>query len=186
MHAPRSPRSAAALLLLLALSLAVVAACGTGGANPTDDALTAPLETAGHGSTEDEDPEIDEPRISPGADAGEPETTQSDTAWGRIWDRKPDDFPMHPDAVPSEELPDGDPVSGVFSVAEEPAAVAAWMQAALERATYSTEALSGPLDDGTIVIDSVGEGGCRIETTLYPQAAGTMIAVRYGADCPYD
>ena len=38
----------------------------------------------------------------------------------------------------------------------------------MEGATYSTESLSGPLEDEGFVLDSVGEGDCRIQTTDRP------------------
>lgn len=54
----------------------------------------------------------------------------------------------------------------------------------METATYSTEGLSGPLEDGSYVLDSVGDGGCRIQTTIAPQGGLTLVTVLYGADCP--
>ena len=56
----------------------------------------------------------------------------------------------------------------------------------LELATYSTLALSGPLEDGSFVLDSVGEEDCRIETTVAPAGGLTIITVRYGAACPFE
>ena len=64
--------------------------------------------------------------------------------------------------------------------------IVSWMQQRLELATYSTEALSGPLEDDAFVIDSVGDAGCRVETTVKPAGGLTFISVRYGADCPFE
>jgi hypothetical protein len=78
-------------------------------------------------------------------------------------------------------------VSATFSVpGTDAATVAQWLQAELEVATYSTEALSGPLEDGSFVLDSVGEGECRIETTVAPAGDLTLVRVRYGAACPFE
>jgi len=76
-------------------------------------------------------------------------------------------------------------VSGTFAVNEGDAnEIATSLQAALEAATYSTEALSGPLEDGSFVLDSVGQGDCRIQVTVTPQGGLTLVAVLYGAACP--
>jgi len=75
-------------------------------------------------------------------------------------------------------------VSGTFAVNGGDAnEIATSIQAALEAATYSTEALSGPLEDGSFVLDSVGQGDCRLQVTVTPQGGLTVMAVRYGAAC---
>ena len=177
-------RSAALLLAVL------LAGCSGGGARSPEatigPAATAVNEGDQHGA-DVEHGDDEEPLLSPGADPGDAETSQSDTDWGRIWDRLPDDFPLHPDGEPSDDRVVDDPVSGVYSVAGvAPDEMAPWMQAALEDATYSTEALSGPLDDGSFVLDSVGEPGCRLQIVMTPVDDGTVVTVRYGADCPND
>ena len=58
------------------------------------------------------------------------------------------------------------------------------MQGALENATFSTESLSGPLEDGSFVLESVGEGECRIQVIVEPMGGLTFVIVRYGAACP--
>lgn len=173
---PRRP----ILSLLLASGILLLAA-GCGGVGPTASALP-PIATEG---PHDDDLGDDETLLSPGADSDEPTTSQTDTSWGRIWDRLPSGFPLHPGAVPTDEIDFEEPVSGAFVVdGVEPVEVATWMQAQLETATYSTEALSGPFEDGSYVIDSVGEGDCRIETTIGPLGSMTAVTVRYGATCP--
>ena len=69
-------------------------------------------------------------------------------------------------------------------VGADPAEVAAALQAALETASFGTEGLSGPLEDGSFVLDSVGDGECRIETRVVPMARLTFVSVYYGAACP--
>ena len=109
---------------------------------------------------------------------------QTDSGWGRIWDRLPAAFPIYPGAAPAGEAQTG-PVSAVLAVEGEDArTIAAWMQAELERAGYRTEALNGPLEDGGFVLDSVGEVGCRIEVAVAPLGGLKMLTVRYGAACP--
>jgi hypothetical protein len=113
-------------------------------------------------------------------------TTQTDTDWGRIWDGVPTGFPVYPGAGPTTPT-SPDPVSATWAVEGGDAlGIASWVQTSLETATYSTEAMSGPFEDGGFVIDSVGDGDCRIETRIAPQGGLTFISVRYGAACPID
>lgn len=167
----------------------LAAACG--GRSGTDDPLPSAIEaTPSETLAVPSDlkslpvaPETDKPT----ATEAPPPVTQTDTAWGRIWDALPEGFPIYPGAVESEEAGDGEPVSATFTVTDAaPDEIATALQSQLELATYSTEALSGPLEDGRFVIDSVGDAGCRIETTVTPSGGLTLITVRYGADCPFE
>ena len=125
------------------------------------------------------------PSEEPGsASPGALETAQTDTDWGRIWDAVPAGFPRFPGAVPADDAT-GEPASARFSVeGGDPLAIAQWMQDALETATFSTEALNGPGEDGGYVIDSAGDGACRIQTRIAPLGDMTFVTVLYGADCP--
>ena len=59
------------------------------------------------------------------------------------------------------------------------------MRSELERATYGTEALTGPLEDGSYVLDSTGSApGCRVQVSVAPLGGLTTVTVRYGAACP--
>ena len=174
--------------LLLAGVLLLVAACG--GRTGVDDPLPSALE-ATPGSTLAAPSDLESLPAAPESDTPsateEPPVTQTDTAWGRIWDAVPDAFPVYPAAVESDEAGGGEPVSATYSVSgADPAEITTSMQQQLELATYSTEALSGPLEDGSFVIDSVGDADCRIETTVKPTGGLTLITVRYGADCPFE
>jgi hypothetical protein len=62
--------------------------------------------------------------------------------------------------------------------------IASWMQGALESATFSTVGLNGPFEDGSFVLDSVGDGDCRIQTTISRAGDTIFISVLYGASCP--
>jgi hypothetical protein len=174
---------------LLAGVVLLAAACG--GRSGTDDPLQSAIEetaspsaaapTEAAGESPIAVPSEEAPTIEP------PPVTRTDTAWGRIWDAVPAGFPVYPGAVESEQAGDGEPVSATFTVADAtPDEIAIALQSQLELATYSTEALSGPLEDGGFVIDSVGDAGCRIETTMTPAGELTVITVRYGADCPFE
>ena len=172
---------------MLLMTLPVAVACGPGG--PTPDSTLVPPATAQSGTGDQHGADVE--HTDAGVEASrppveDPAASRVETAWGPIWDRTPAGFPVHPEALPGD-APAGEPVSLAYTVEPaDPADLATWLQAALEGATYSTEALSGPLDDGGFVIDSVGDGECRIEVTLTPREAATDVTVRYGADCPID
>ena len=189
-HARRrgAPAGAARAITALAILVWLVTACsGDPGRTGVDDPLPSVLEVT-PGPSIDTKPslpaelETDKPHGSAGA-----AVTQTDTAWGRIWDGLPSGFPVFPGAAASEEAGAGEPVSAAFTApGVDPAEIAQWLQTELEVATYSTEALSGPLEDGSFVLDSVGEGECRIESVVTPAGDLTLLTVRYGAACPFE
>lgn len=110
--------------------------------------------------------------------------TQSETGWGRIWDNVPTGFPRFPGSTVASPV-SPEPVSATYSVVnDDTAQIAGWMQSALEAASFGTESLSGPLEDGGFVIESVGEGECQIQTSVRPMGGLTFVIVRYGAACP--
>lgn len=151
-------------------SLLLLIACGPGmPASPTGGASTPP------GS--------DEPS-TPGSPTAAAETGQTDTDWGRIWDALPEAFPVYPGATPADDTV-AEVVSATFALeGADPRTLASWMQTELERAMYATEALNGPLEDGSFVLDLTGKGACRIQVSVAPLGSLTTVAVRYGAACP--
>ena len=109
---------------------------------------------------------------------------QTDTGWGRIWDNVPTGFPRFPGSAIADPI-SPEPVSATYSVAnDDTAQIVGWMQNALETAAFRTDSLSGPLEDGGFVIESVGAGGCQIQTSVQPMGGLTFVIVRYGAACP--
>lgn len=110
---------------------------------------------------------------------------QTDTDWGRIWNELTEAFPVFPGATPADDAAT-EPVSATFALegGVDPRTVASWMQTELERAAYRTEALNGPFEDGSYVLDLAGAGECRIEVAVGPLGGLTRVSVRYGAACP--
>jgi hypothetical protein len=110
---------------------------------------------------------------------------QTETAWGRIWDSVPDAFPTYPGSTPANEAASG-PASATLAVQGADArTIAGWMQSNLEQATYSTEALTGPFEDGSYVLESTGTApGCRVRVSIAPLGNLTTVTVLYGASCP--
>ena len=159
-----STRSSRLALFTLALA---VAGCG-------------PSATSAPSASPTEAPSASSPESAvPSAAAG-----QSDSEWGRIWDALPAGFPRFPGSSIAD--PTGpEPVSARFGVTDgDPGLIATWMQDALETATFSTEGMNGPFEDGGYVIDSVGEGECRMQTRIVPEGGTTFIEILYGAGCP--
>ena len=152
-------------LALIALTLAV-AGCAP---NATSSASALPTEA----------PPSSPEGSQPGAAAG-----QTDSEWGRIWDAVPAGFPRFPGSSIADAT-GPEPVSARYAVPDGDAqAITTWMQDALETATFSTEGMNGPFEDGGYVIDSVGEGECRMQTRIAPEGGTTFIEILYGAGCP--
>jgi hypothetical protein len=108
-------------------------------------------------------------------------TTQTD--WGTIRDALPPGFPRYPGSTPTETS--GGAASAVFDVPVDVTTVTTWFQGALEGAGFSTLSLSGPSEDGSMEIESVGPTTqCRVRTTVAPLGYSTIVTVLYGAACP--
>ena len=104
------------------------------------------------------------------------------TDWGTILDALPFDFPVYPGSHEAQPL-EG-PASGAFSVPASGPETATWYQAALEGYGLSTIGMSGPLEDGQVVIDSEGaKPGCRVQTTIRPLSGTTHVSVLIDAAC---
>ncbi|MFH0750276.1 MAG: hypothetical protein V2B17_00405 [Chloroflexota bacterium] len=164
------------LAISAGLALAVAACGGSGAPTPTTTptlAPTRPAPTYGPGGGDRT------PAPTPGLLPGE--------AWGAAWDALPPGFPVPADATPADPADPADgPVSGAFIVDGAPEDVARAMEGGLGAAGYRTEALSGPFEDGSLVIDSVGpDPACRVQTRVRPLGGTTMITVLFGASCPW-
>jgi hypothetical protein len=170
------PTRSLPLVAVVAL-VSLVAGCGPAGPTVGPSATTAQVRPSATASRP--------PAASAAASAtAAATTTQTDTTWGRIWDALPAGFPTFPGSTPADDAGVKD-VSAAWAVPNgEVKAIADWFQRELEEATYSTEALSGPAEDGSLILDSVGEAGCKIETVVAPTGGLTLITVKYGAACP--
>jgi predicted small lipoprotein YifL len=130
---------------LLVAALLAVAACGPTGPTSVPGASTAPTATAASSPSA-------AATTGASAEASAGGLTQTDTTWGRIWDGVPTGFPRATGARDADDAT-AEPVSDAYVVEGGDAAdIASTLQAALEGATYSTESLSGPLEDGRFVL----------------------------------
>jgi hypothetical protein len=164
--------------VFLASALAVALASCTGAAGSPAPAASSSA-AGGSGAAPSS------PASASGQASTPPLAGQTDTDWGRIWDSLPAGFPAYPGSAPAEEAATG-PASAVLAVqGVEAKSIADWMRSKLELATYTTEALSGPLEDGGFVLDSTGPApGCRVQASIAPLGGLTIVTVRYGAACP--
>jgi hypothetical protein len=177
----RAIRLASSFLVLVAF-----AACGSSSTSPSS--VASPIASAAPSSSS-----VASEPIQPTPGEPTPATTpaqtegQTDTEWGRIWDSLPAGFPKYPGATLSEEAATG-PASATYVVeGGEPKAIATWFRDAFEAAAFSTEALSGPLEDGSYVLDSIGQDpACRLSVAIAPLGGTTTLNVMYGASCPHD
>jgi hypothetical protein len=164
-------RSRRSLLLTIPFAL-LIGACGSTTPTPT----AVPTRSA---ATEAPSPESSSTTPETSLAAG-----QTDTDWGRIWDTVPAGFPRFAGSTPADDA-SPEPASARFAVSGgNPQTIAMWFQDVFERARFSTVGLNGPAEDGSFVLDSAGDGQCRIQTTIAPLGDTAFITVLYGADCP--
>lgn len=168
-------RRLAAFFLIAAVA---IAGCGPGGGTTTPGSTsrtTAPPSAA----------TTDVAVASTDAPAGAGQVDQTDTGWGRIWDSLPKGFPRYAGSVGSEEGATG-PASATLAVqGTDPQAVATFYQGALSSEQYTTDGLSGPLEDGGYVLDMTGPaGGCKVQVTATPTGGLITVTILYGAACP--
>lgn len=182
------------LLRILALvSIAAVATtgCVQGGASDTTagNGSAGPASASGTHPASTSSPTASTPRAAasaaapPSAASSAPPTT-TETAWGRIWDALPAAFPVYPGAKPTDT--GAGPASAMVDLPASAAKAVAWYRAALVRAGYSIEALAGPLEDGSTVIDAVGQRpACRVQASVVPHGSRSIATILMAADCPF-
>jgi hypothetical protein len=137
-------------------------------ATPTPPAATSPLATA---------------TLSASPIAPPPGVGVTETDWGTIWDALPPGFPRYPGSTPTET--GGPAASATLDVPADVPTATTWLQAELERAGFSTLSLSGPAEDGSMEIESMGPTDrCLVRTTVAPLGGSTIVTILYGAYCP--
>ncbi len=154
----------------------LVAGCGPGaGTTSPGSSTAAPSAPAAT--------DVAAPSVVPSG--GADQVAQTDTDWGRIWDSLPKGFPRYAGSVGSEEGATG-PASATLAVqGADPKAVAAFYQGGLSSDQYTTDGLSGPLEDGGYVLDMTGPTrGCKVQVTAAPTGGLITVTILYGAACP--
>jgi hypothetical protein len=175
----------ASWLLIVWLLAVALAACNSSAVSSSPPVATSgATEPASETATE---PASEEPLDTaiPSDEPSGPDTgdvTQTDTEWGRIWDALPRSFPSYPGSEPASDI--GEPASGQFVVPTDVATATAWLKAALDVTGLRTT-VSGPLEDGSMRLDSTGPNGCAVQTTIARTGTVTLETVLYGAQCPF-
>jgi hypothetical protein len=154
----------------LALSLTtivVLIACGS------SDASVAPTATTATSAL-------------PSPTSTAPAAGQTDTEWGRIWDTLPSNFPAYPGSTPGEETATGPASANLVVEGLDAKGIATLLQTLLTQAGYTTVGLSGPLEDGSYVLDMTGPtAGCKVQVSASPTGTLTAVTILYGASCPH-
>jgi hypothetical protein len=169
------------LLPLVLGVLLVLVACDTSSAPSADPTDAATAAASGSGSPGGS-PGLSVAPMTPGV--SDAPVGQTETEFGTIWDGVPEGFPRFRGGRDADDAGPA-PASDVYAIEGADAGlVAEWLQSAMEDATYSTEGLSGPFEDGGYELVSVGDADCRIRTTITPQGSMILVTVLYGAACP--
>lgn len=151
----------------LLLGAALLAGCGASSSpGPVSSSLTPALT----------------PVPTPAGSATGQQPTQTDTEWGRIWDAIPRSFPRYPGSSETAGL---GPASATFDVPADVATATTWMTSGLAAAGFRTT-VSGPGEDGSMTLDSVGPAaGCMARTTIAKTGGTTTMTILFGASCPF-
>ena len=156
----------AALLATLVPALLALAACAPSGSSPPASASSLP-------------PPATQP--SPPAPS---RPSQTDTAWGRIWDAVPSTFPVIRGAVPATDTGDGATSALLALQAPDPMVIAAFYRDAL-RAMGMLVTMDGPLEDGSVTVSGADGNDCAVQVGVRPAGSTNLISVLYGAGCPF-
>jgi len=153
----------------------LVAACSPGpAASPTPAVTaagvqTAPAATGGSG----------------GGTAAPSLASQTDTAWGRIWDALPPSFPGMAGTEIATDTGEG-ASSAHLSIPEARDQVVLFYRQAFRDAGYSI-GTEGPLEDGSVTVTATDGYQCRLELSVRGTGAReSLVTVLYGAGCPFD
>jgi hypothetical protein len=171
-------RSAHAVAAMIVGAL-LVAACA---ATSAPSAATQPSIATQPSATPAPSSEVSQaPATSPAASAPGPVVGQTDTDFGRIWDSLPPSFPRYPGAKPTE--PTG-PASATLVIPSDVQTATSWMKAALDAGEWVT-IVGGPLEDGSMALESAGTGDCDANTRIAKVGGVTIMTILYGAACPF-
>ena len=178
----RRPLLAAGRAVVLGALVGLVACDAAGLASPTRVPATTGAGSPGAPTA----PPLTPVPTAPAPSASQAIASRMATEWGPIWDALPLDFPTSTVSSLTPVEPD-EVASGAFEASGSVADVSAAIQAILERGSFSTESMSGPFEDGSVVIESVGGAStdCRVHTTVARLGGLTRVTILYGAACPF-
>jgi hypothetical protein len=109
-----------------------------------------------------------------------PTTTETD--FGTIYDSLPSTFPK---LLGQEPAPTGaGPTSGSFVANLSVNDARKIIEVGLIAQGWRV-AVGSPLEDGSVVLDAAGAGGCKTEVRFAPLSGTVIMSVLYGASCPF-
>jgi hypothetical protein len=159
------------LATLAAFAVLVLAACSQGASSGSPGAASASPGAVGTAAI----PDI---TIAPSL------PSQTTTAWGKIWDAVPDSFLMPTGAQPATDTGEG-PASSQLVVAGDAAGIADGYISRLGDSGW-TVSKDGPLEDGSIVVSATKDAGCKVQVTIKSIGDASLVAILYGASCPFE
>ena len=163
------------LVLFLTIAALALAACGsTASSSPSGSSAHASPSAGGGG-------------IASPAKSGDTTTSQTDTAWGRIWDTLPASFPSIPGARPSEEAASGAASANLVIEGNVARLVATAVVGLLAKGGFQAPGIGTPLEDGSYTFEATGTApGCKVQVTVKPMGGETFVTILYGAACPHE
>jgi hypothetical protein len=165
----RSPRLIGCILAALVAVTACDSATSTTTPASTGTASPTPTSAATAGG-------------QPSAVTGQ--ASQTDTDWGPIWDALPRGFPVYQGSQ-ADDAAAGPASAVLLAQTADAKGIATYFETALKADGYQTAGLSGPLEDGSYVLDMTGTpAGCEAQVSVAPTGGLTTITILYGAGCP--
>ena len=111
--------------------------------------------------------------------------SQTDTAWGRIWDALPSSFPAITGTKIATDTGEG-ASSAQLSVPAARDQVVLFYRQVFRDAGYSI-GTDGPLEDGSVTVTATDGDQCRMQLSVHGTGAQkSLVTVLYGAGCPFD
>lgn len=130
----------------------------------------------------------DVPATPGGTPAGSPGPSlpsQTDTAWGRIWDALPSSFPAAPGSQVATDTGEG-ASSGQLIVPAARDEVVQFYRQTFRDGGFEIRT-EGPLEDGSVTVTAESATGCRMQLSVVGTATReSMATVLYGAGCPFE
>ena len=111
--------------------------------------------------------------------------SQTDTAWGRIWDALPDTFPGPPGTQLATDTGEGASSGQLVAPAARDAVVQFYRDAFRDQGyVIGTD---GPLEDGSVTVTATDTYQCRIQVSI--RGVGdqeSIVTVLFGSGCPFE
>ena len=166
---------AGAIVVATLLASGAVAGCSTPATPSRLPATPSPAATAGGSAG---------PSAGPGESGSTGLPSQSETAFGTIWNDIPAGFPTPSGAEPAEA--ESGPTSATFLAPTPTAgvrAIAEFYRTAFGLAGFGTNV--NDVEDGSFMLSAKGDDGCDVVVLLAPRGGETLVSVFYLDTCQF-